>query len=70
VAAYWVNCARSGDPNGVGLPAWQPFTDRVQREMRLDERFVMGEVPDRRNVEWVDDYMRMLRKKLADPSPP
>jgi para-nitrobenzyl esterase len=27
MVAYWVNFARTGDPNGGDLPAWKPFKD-------------------------------------------
>lgn len=33
---YWVNFARTGDPNSAGLPAWKPVTPTSTQYMWLD----------------------------------
>ena len=36
--SYWVNFARSGNPNGPGLPPWPPFDRNKGNVLRLDAR--------------------------------
>ncbi len=43
VAAYFVNFAKTGDPNGAGLPRWPAFTPEAHQTMRLGE--TMGVMP-------------------------
>ena len=33
---YWVNFARSGNPNGPGLTQWQPYTEAEPNYVELN----------------------------------
>ena len=39
MSSYWSNFAKTGDPNGLGLPRWPAFDPKVQQVMSLGDRF-------------------------------
>jgi len=63
VSSYWVNFARTGDPNGKGLPSWPAFSDASADPMIIGD---IREAPDR---ERLAIYDRMHAKVLAGLKP-
>jgi para-nitrobenzyl esterase len=59
---YWSNFARTGDPNGTGLPKW-PRYDRDQRVLHLD--VTIGDAPDttRARYEALDAFLQKPRPR-------
>lgn len=54
---YWVNFARTGDPNGDGLPPWTPFTQDSPQVMHFrDDGWDMRDVVDTPQAERVIRY--------------
>jgi para-nitrobenzyl esterase len=60
VSSYWVNFARTGDPNGAGLPRWVPFSDANAKPMMLGDVY---EAPDPQRFAIYD---RFYAKLLVD----
>lgn len=46
LSTYWTNFARTGDPNGAGLPQWPPFSDGNDHVLYLQETPAVGGVPN------------------------
>jgi para-nitrobenzyl esterase len=61
MSAYWTNFAKSGDPNGVGLPDWPAFSSSRQLAMRLGETIEPGPIPDESDLRRIDRLYRAVR---------
>jgi len=49
MVGYWTNFAKTGNPNGVGLPSWPTFNGKNDSVMRLgtdDEVKLRGNIPE------------------------
>ncbi len=54
MSRYWVNFARSGDPNGPGLPRWPQFTTQENRVLYLDDPMRVDGVADVKSLQVFD----------------
>jgi para-nitrobenzyl esterase len=62
ITTYWANFARSGDPNGAGVPKWPRYDGGGNRVMHLDETIRDAADPLRPRYEALDAYTQKQRK--------
>ena len=53
---YWVNFAKTGNPNGEGLPTWPRFNDDRTKVLELGADVAVTELPDQKLFEILDTY--------------
>jgi para-nitrobenzyl esterase len=63
MSGYWVNFARSGDPNGPGLPPWPAFTNAASNVQYLGDPIPAGGVPAIKSLTVFDAVYTMVRGK-------
>ena len=61
MAAYWTNFAKSGDPNGPGLPAWPDFTAASGRVLQLGDPIAIDGVRDLGSLKAFDAVYDQVR---------
>lgn len=55
VCSYWCNFAKTGDPNGEGLPVWTPYTEENQSVMELGANVGMMPEPISERMQFLLD---------------
>ena len=63
VSSYWVNFAKTGDPNGVGLPKWPAFTETSQQAMVFDAKSSARPIPNLPQLQALDNYYAWRRSQ-------
>ena len=54
--SYWVNFARSGDPNGEGLPAWPAYKPDGEQVMLFGKTMAAGALPNKAQLDFFVDH--------------
>ncbi len=63
VSRYWVNFAKSSDPNGAGLPQWPAFSVNAQNAMFFDTKSSARPLPNRPQLQALDAYFAWRREE-------
>ena len=63
MSSYWVNFARSGDPNGPGLPPWPAFTNAENKVQYLGDPIIVGSVANIHGLSVFDAVYSTVRGK-------
>jgi para-nitrobenzyl esterase len=61
MSSYWVNFAKSGNPNGAGLPVWPEFTSTDNRVLYLNDPIYTGGVPNIETLKVFDTVYAQIR---------
>jgi len=64
MSSYWVNFAKTGDPNGQGLPMWPAFSATAQNAMHFDAQPSARPVPNMTQIKALDGYFEWRRDEM------
>ncbi|MBN1781656.1 carboxylesterase family protein [bacterium] len=66
MATYWTNFAKTGNPNGEGVPEWPNFSDETPDVMVFGQTPHTGPVPSLESLKVLDAYFKWRRSPEGD----
>jgi carboxylesterase type B len=67
MGSYWVDFARSGDPNGADLPLWPPFSEKNQAAMIFGPTTVGAKLlPNLERLKALEVYYARRRREVQE----
>jgi para-nitrobenzyl esterase len=61
ISSYWTNFARTGDPNGEGLPRWTPYEEASEPYLELRDPIRPGHHLFKRELDFQENALRRSR---------
>jgi len=61
MATYWTNFAKTGDPNGEGVPEWPTFSDETPDVLYFGPTPHVGPAPSLESLKVLDEYFKWRR---------
>ena len=58
---YWVNFAKTLNPNGEGLPRWPEFEEGKATVMQFNNGVSLIEMPNQKRIKLIDEFMKYAR---------
>jgi len=62
MSKYWTNFAKTGDPNGEGLPKWPLFEENKASVLNLNDNIKTIEVPNSDKLQLMDEFFKWKRE--------
>jgi para-nitrobenzyl esterase len=63
MANYWTNFAKTGNPNGEGLPEWPVFVPGENTVQYFNTTVESGPVPNREQIMFMEEFFQWKRKQ-------
>ena len=60
---YWVNFAKTMNPNGEGLPSWPVFEEDKATVMQFKDGGSLVTLPNKEKMVLIDHFMQFMRQQ-------